>query len=105
MCPNGVAITPAFAITTSNGSYPPRANHPHTLSHTLQIREIQFHKLKTLDIRRRRARLLQIACGPHNLCAMRCQRSGRFYSQTSRHSRHQDPLALKIYSSQNIFCG
>ena len=80
-------------------------------AHALQAGEVELDQLETpatlrrglAHFRSRPLRLLQIARRPHNIRAMRHQRTRRFYAETGRNARHQNPFTLQLDARKDIF--
>jgi hypothetical protein len=81
-------------------------------THALQVREVELDQLKTCAgflrglayFRGCPLRFLHVTRCAHHVGAMRHQRTSRFYTETRRNPRHQNPFTLEIGACENILC-
>ena len=109
--PNGVAITPALAITTSNGSSV-RDQRVGAGAHACERGEIELDQLEAAavrrlgaDLRRRALRLGEVARGADHLRAVRGERARRLDAQPGRDAGHQHALAAEIDACEHVVGG
>src|SRR6202051_2231823 len=96
-------------MITSNNR--PSATSLSVAERTLFRLAVKLYQLETpaclrrglADFRCGPPRLLQIARSPHNTRAMRHQRTRRFYAETGRNARHQNPFTLQLDARKDIF--
>ena len=106
--PFGQAMTPALAMTRSNGS--PAGNQGVGAGADAgQRRQIEFHQLQPATVGRlganllgRRLRLIQIPCRADDLGAVGGQGAGGLHTKPCRYAGHQNALAAQVHAFKHF---
>ena len=98
--PNGWFITPALAMTTSNGS--PRFDSL-ARSHLGERREVAGHDLDPeVGMGGEALAPWRGACGPDHVGAVGSRRPGRLQPQARRDARHEHPSPREVDAAEDV---